>query len=63
LPRESFEQKWDNGVLFVIHNKHEMARFNEAADWRIAPGAPLFTAINRDGLQYVVMPKHGPSDF
>ncbi|KVA22727.1 C39 family peptidase [Burkholderia ubonensis] len=59
----SFEQKWEDHVIFVIHNKPELAVFNDPRDWRVAPSAPLYTGINRDGLYNVVMPKHGPSDF
>ncbi|CAB3750174.1 C39 family peptidase [Paraburkholderia solisilvae] len=63
MPQESFEKKWEDQVLFVIHNKPGMGIFNSPDDWRVAPSAPLYTGINRDGLFFVVMPKHGPSDF
>ena len=63
MPRESFEKKWEDQVLFVIHNKPGMGVFNSPDDWRVAPSAPLYTGINRDGLYFVVIPKHGPSDF
>lgn len=59
----SFEQKWEDHVIFVIHNRPELAVFNDPRDWRVAPSAPLYTGIARDGLYNVVMPKHGPSDF
>ena len=36
-----------NDILFVIHNRREMARFNEAADWRVAPAAPLAAAVDQ----------------
>ncbi|MGU7785185.1 C39 family peptidase [Burkholderia sp. PU8-34] len=63
MSQASFEQKWEDHVIFVIHNKPELAVFNDPRDWRVAPSAPLYTGINRDGLYYVVVPKHGPSDF
>ncbi|MFC0401177.1 C39 family peptidase [Paraburkholderia rhizosphaerae] len=63
IPQESFEKKWEDQVLFVIHNKPGVGIFNSPADWRVAPSAPLYTGINRDGLYFVVIPKHGPSDF
>ncbi|KVD72619.1 peptidase C39 [Burkholderia sp. ABCPW 14] len=63
IPQASFEQKWEDHVLFVIHNKPELAVFNDPRDWRVAPSAPLYTGINRDGLYNVTVPKHGPSDF
>ncbi|WP_174910052.1 C39 family peptidase [Burkholderia diffusa] len=59
----SFEQKWEDHVIFVIHNRPELAVFNDPRDWRVAPSAPLYTGIARDGLYNVVMPKHGPGDF
>lgn len=63
MSQASFEQKWEDHVIFVIHNKPELAAFNDPRDWRVAPSAPLYTGINRDGLYNVVVPKHGPSDF
>jgi predicted double-glycine peptidase len=63
MPQQSFEKKWEDQVLFVIHNKPGMGIFNSPDDWRVAPSAPLYTGINRDGLYFVVIPKHGPSDF
>ncbi|WP_175965464.1 C39 family peptidase [Burkholderia sp. BCC0322] len=59
----SFEQKWEDHVIFVIHNHPERAAFNDPRDWRIAPSAPLSIGIERDGLFNVVVPKHGPGDF
>lgn len=63
LPRASFEARWDNNVLFVIHNHKPDARFNNPNDWRYAPEGPRWLAIQRDGLQNVTNPKFGPNDF
>ena len=63
MSRESFEEKWQDHVLFVIHNRHEMARFNDPRDWHVAPEAPLYTGIPREGLFSVVVPKLGPGEF
>ncbi len=63
MTQASFERKWEDHVLFVIHNKPALAAFNDARDWRVAPSSPLETGINRDGLYNVVMPKLGPGDF
>lgn len=63
IARSSFESIWVNKLLFVIHNKQEMAKFNDAADWRVAPRAPLAAGINHDGLANVTLPKFGPGDF
>jgi uncharacterized protein len=45
---ERFRSLWVNHILFVIHNRRESARFNVASDWRVAPGAPLFLAVDRE---------------
>jgi uncharacterized protein len=63
ISRESFEEKWQDKVLFVIHNRHELARFNDPSDWHVAPEAPLYTGVPREGLFNVVMPKLGPGEF
>ncbi|KDP83518.1 C39 family peptidase [Cupriavidus basilensis] len=63
LSREHFERIWDSQLLFVIHNREESARFNLAADWRVAPSGPYSMGINRDSLFFTVMPSHGGSDF
>ncbi|WP_342052632.1 MULTISPECIES: C39 family peptidase [unclassified Cupriavidus] len=63
LEREHFERIWDSNLLFVIHNRTENARFNLAADWRVAPTGPYSMGVNRDSLFFTVMPKHGASDF
>lgn len=63
MPRSRFEALWDNRVLFVVHNRRELARFNQAADWRTAPPAPLEAGIARDGLRSTVLPRRGPGDI
>ncbi|WP_454830799.1 C39 family peptidase [Pseudoxanthomonas wuyuanensis] len=63
MPRSRFEALWDNRVLFVVHNRREMARFNQVSDWRTAPPAPLDMGIQRDGLRNIAMPKRGPGDI
>jgi uncharacterized protein len=59
----SFETLWTNRVLFVIGNRQDLARFNEAADWRVVPKAPIGGSVGREGLGGVVIPKLGPADF
>jgi uncharacterized protein len=63
MPRSRFEALWDNRVLFVVHNRRELARFNQGSDWRTAPPAPLDMGIQRDGLRNIAMPKRGPGDI
>lgn len=58
-----FQASWPSRLLFVIHNRMELARFNLAADWRAAPQAPLAAGINRDALAGVTLPARGPGDF
>nr|WP_245660836.1 C39 family peptidase [Polaromonas jejuensis] len=63
VARPVFEASWQSRLLFVIHNRMESAHFNRAADWRVAPQAPLAAGVNRDGLAGVTMPALGPGDF
>lgn len=63
MPRASFEQRWDNNVLFVVHNHRDLAVFNSPDDWHYAPFSPNWLAINRDGLENITRPKFGPNDF
>lgn len=63
MSRGRFEALWDNGVLFVVHNQRELARFNQQRDWRTAPPAPLQSGIGRQGLHDIVVPKFGPGDI
>lgn len=63
LSRERFDKLWNDRVLFVVHNRRELANFNTSRDWRAAPSAPLEMAIQRGGLQNIVMPRRGPGDI
>ncbi|MFM9436525.1 uncharacterized protein ACFDR9_003609 [Janthinobacterium sp. CG_23.3] len=66
MARDSFEAMWRSKLLFVIHGvpaRAGPARFNAAADWRVAPTAPLATAVNRNGLDTVTIPRHGQGEF
>ena len=63
LAREVFAKNWQNGVLFVVHNRMDQARFNLRADWRVAPRAPLLSGVGRDSLTDISLPKLGPGDF
>ena len=63
VSRKSFEESWKNGLLFVIHNHMDSARFNLAADWRVAPHAPIGTTYSRGDMNQIALPKLGPGDF
>ncbi|MGJ7489635.1 C39 family peptidase [Variovorax sp. ZT4R33] len=62
LPREAFEAQWKQKLLFVVHNRIDLARFNLASDWRAAPAAPLATGILRHTLSHT-LPRNGPGQF
>ena len=63
VSRETFEKLWQSKLLFVIHNRMDQARFNLAADWRVAPRSPLRNDTVRASLGAFALPKHGPGDF
>lgn len=63
MPRSRFDALWDNRVLFVVHNRRELARFNQPRDWQTAPPAPLDIGIQRDGLRNIAVPRRGPGDI
>ena len=50
LSLERFKQLRANNILFVIHNRRDMARFNDSGDWRVAPAAPLAAAVDQSRL-------------
>ena len=63
LPRKVFESQWESKLLFVIHNRMDSAHFNLAADWRVAPRAPIGEDMARAGFAGFALQKHGPGDF
>ena len=63
IPRRDFDAMWDNKVLFVVHNRRELASFNQARDWNAAPLAPMELGIQLQGLQDIVIPRRGPGDI
>jgi predicted double-glycine peptidase len=63
LSQAKFMTLWKNGLVFVIHNRRNLAVFNSPNDWKVAPAAPIGDAIDRNGLYNTVMPKKGPDDI
>ncbi|MEH3085092.1 MAG: C39 family peptidase [Xylophilus ampelinus] len=63
MPRHIFEGFWKNRLLFVIHNRMDLARFDRPEDWRVAPRGPLAAGLAADGLAHIALPKFGPGDF
>lgn len=63
LSRERFDRLWESRVLFVVHNRRELAAFNLPRDWRTAPPAPMEAGIARRALQEIVIPRRGAGDI
>lgn len=63
IPMGRFDQLWRNGLVFVIHNRRDLAHFNSDSDWRNAPIAPLGVGVDRRGLDTITMHKYGPGDI
>ena len=60
---EHFATLWKNKLLFVIHNQQAQAKFNQVADWQVAPRAPLPAVVSQSSTFSVTLPKFGPGDF
>jgi predicted double-glycine peptidase len=63
VSQDHFESIWVNKLLFVIHNKQSQARFNEAAEWQVAPRAPIALGLANDSLASAPWAKLGTGDF
>lgn len=63
LPRDEFEAMWKSRLLFVVHNRMDIARFNLAQDWRAAPRPPVAGGLHSNGLAGITLPKHSTGDF
>lgn len=63
MRRSDFEAAWLGGLLFVIHGWRGPVRFNQAADWRVAPRAWAGDGINRASLSNLTLPTLGRGDF
>ncbi len=65
VARAEFEQIWHGGILFVIRNHPELARFDIPDQWAVRLPAPLGTeGMHRDGLaDPTLMMMRVPSDF
>ena len=50
MKRDEFMTYWKDGIAFAIHNADFIGRnhFNDEAEWRGRPKAPLATAVNRN---------------
>lgn len=61
--RAAFDAMWQNRLLFVVHGRPGQPRFNEAADWQVAPRALPEQVLDRDSLLRVTLPKLGDGNF
>jgi uncharacterized protein len=62
--RAEFERIWHGGILFVIRNHPELARFDVADQWRVRLPAPLDAAdMLRSGLADPTLMMRGPNNF
>jgi len=65
VSRSSFERYWTNNILLVAGSRVELARFNQDADWRVRPKAPLEDArtYGADTALVTMMARHSLLDF
>ena len=61
--RERFDTLWKSRILFVIHNRQDQATFNTSTDWQGTPLSPVASAVLRDSLTTLVIPRLGPGEF
>ena len=59
----AFDAMRVNGILFVVANHPDEARFNLAADWQAVPRAPLGGRDGIDRSAISALPKLGAGDF
>ena len=52
VPIPEFEEMWENGVLFIIRNKADVATryFNSDAEWQAMARAPIGRPLSEQGL-------------
>lgn len=62
LERDQFQQYWTNGILLVVGNRIELARFNREEDWRIRPRAPIGRGFDGSAADTLLL-RRGPMDF
>ncbi|MGZ4977120.1 MAG: C39 family peptidase [Methylobacter sp.] len=65
IARDEFEQMWDNRILFLIHDKQDVAakHFQDQQEWALRVKAPLGSAVDRSSLAQFNMLQPGRWDF
>ena len=65
MPRDIFEEMWGNRILFLIHDKQDIAssHFQDENEWSLRVKAPLGSSVDRTSLYQFNMLQPGPHDF
>jgi uncharacterized protein len=65
MPRDDFERMWENRILFLIHDKQDVAakHFQDQQEWALRVQAPLGSAVDRSSLGQFNMLQPGRWDF
>ena len=65
IPRDEFEEMWGNRILFLIHDKMDVAHqhFQDTQEWALRVKSPLGEAIDRASLGQFNMLQPGRWDF
>jgi len=65
MPRDEFEAMWENRILFLIHDKQDIAakHFQDQQEWALRVKAPLGSAVDRASLGLFNMLQPGRWDF
>ncbi|TAK61268.1 C39 family peptidase [Methylobacter sp.] len=65
MPRDEFEAMWENRLLFLIHDKQDVAsrHFQDQQEWELRVKAPLGSAVDRASLGQFNMLQPGRWDF
>jgi len=65
MPRDEFEEMWGNRILFLIHDKQDVAarHFQDQQEWALRVKAPLGSAVDRASLGQFNMLQPGRWDF
>ncbi len=65
MPRDEFEAMWGKRILFLSHDKQDIAsrHFQDQQEWALRVKAPLGSAVDRAGLAQFNMLQPGRWDF
>ncbi|ANQ86191.1 peptidase [Azoarcus olearius] len=61
VSRTDFERNWRSGILLVVNNNVDRARFNQEVDWRVRPRAPLARGLDNNTADVQLL-QRAPSD-